>query len=446
MRIAVVLALVACGSPGREPRENSGHFHIELVRNDANHSAVIELLLHQPEEPAFAVIGQDGVAAGYTPDGFFTFETYDEGYRLLVSVDGRSFEVQHHVGHLELVNREVGRRHPAPVTLPATAIELAPSGPAPALPAGSTVYVATTGIWTLTDTGQTAVTYTLPWQMVRAPDAELGLLVPDDRVVLYTFEPCAGCGYRALTQIVDASFAQVDGQPQVVSDPLRTPAERQDVTLAIGRADELARVAPAFGFAAGTASWGLDSIPSIELGPLGRLPLVASTDAAAGNVAATVPVSNVFAGTHVVGWLETRFVRVVDGVPLVHGTLQLVPVDDTGHLAIAGSVGVPGEPTIDGLDGTDDPTVSWALAVAGPVHDHVVTLFELGDAGISERRTILTDRQVVPLARELLVPGHRYVVRVDARLGFPGAPDGNYVTTEFPFETASTWSAPFEIP
>src|SRR5262245_43170032 len=298
MRVAGPVLASLLASCAAEPHDYGGHFHIELAHDDANHSAVVEFEPHDPAEVAFAVVGDAPGPTGFTPDGYFTFTTYDDDYRLLVSVDRRDVEYQEHVKCLELVTRQAGRRHPAPVTLAATAIRFDTAPPAPPLAAGATVIVASTGLWTCTDTQQTSAAYTLPWQSAQAVDSELGLLAADDRVYLYALEPCVACSepYRSLTRVLDASVAQRDGETAVVSEALRVPSERADVAVHIARGDELARVAAAFPRAGpGSATWGIDSVPSLALGPIGRLPLVAASAGGTGNLDATVTVSNVFA-------------------------------------------------------------------------------------------------------------------------------------------------------
>jgi hypothetical protein len=459
MRVGLVLATMTWGCTA-EPHDYGGHFHIELAHDDANHTAVVAYEAHNVDEVAFAVVGDDRATTGFTPDGFFTFTTHDDDYRLLVTLQGIETEYQNDVKFLELVTRQAGRRHPVSVALGTTEIRFDTPAPVPALAAGATVIVASTGVWTCTDTHQASVMYVQPWRAAQPVDSELGLLTADDRVFLYAFEPCAACSepYRSLTRVLDASVIQVDGERAVVNEPLRVPTERSDVAYHVARADELARVAPAFpATQTGTATWGIDSVPSLALGPIGRLPLVASS-VGVGNSDGTVAVSNVFAGTTVVGWLETSFVRELAAsptavIPLVHGTRHIVPVD-AGQLAITGTIGIPAPPTIDGVpDGDDgsiavgdtDPVASWQLAVDGPVDDHVLTVFEIDGASLVARRTIVTAHRHAPLSRTLFAPGHRYIVRVEARLGLPKASTGNFLKTSYPYATATTWSPAFTV-
>jgi len=106
-------------------------------------------------------------------------------------------------------------------------------------------------------------------------------------------------------------------------------------------------------------------------------------------------------------------------------------------------IGVPTQPEIALGDG--DPLVTWELAVGGdgPIDDYVLTLFDVTATGLLPVRTIITDHASALIDRTLLVPGHVYIVRLDARLGVPGASDGFFLTTQYPFATATTWSAAF---
>jgi hypothetical protein len=177
--------------------------------------------------------------------------------------------------------------------------------------------------------------------------------------------------------------------------------------------------------------------------------VVSTDDGATTDAAATIAVHNPFAGTETVGWLETTFIRTIEisdetVVHLPHGTLHIVPA--VADLTVRGTVGVPGPPIIDILENGRDRLVSWEQAIEGRIDDHLVTLFEIIDdpvAPLIQRHQIITDDTRAVIAANLLEPDHLYIVRVQARLGFPSAADAYYIDVELPFGHATTWSPAF---
>ena len=131
---------------------------------------------YPPGTIAFAVTLDDGSKppVAYGNDGTFSFPraASDQPYRLVITADGSTSELQHTSSQLKLVSLVAGR----PDRRPLAAATLQFSVPIAGV-AQSSAYVESTGLWTQSFTGAVGPTVSFDWRLAAAATGSvIGLL------------------------------------------------------------------------------------------------------------------------------------------------------------------------------------------------------------------------------------------------------------------------------
>lgn len=481
LAIALAVPLAACDhvfaleppvdAPPVEHRV-TGELRQQRVINDETGAAVFVEAAYAPGRASALVAFPDRSQVPVTLDeqGTFSFmrPAADTPYRLVVFADNQVFEVQHAAPSLTLRVPTLGRPNAerTPVTQPTIVAT-------PVLP-GSVVF-ASTGLWSLTTAIYNTVNYYVDWSTSTSQWGRRGLLSAEqhDRFYALGYETLPGTTYVQISNVLEATVDMADGQTLSLPGPARaaSPNVCAHLTAALterGRAFEAAL--PAFGGL--YQYWHLQSLPSYELGLLGVVDLAYAQVPVGSDLDVTATVENPFPGadtTAVAGVYMYRQLAYPGAHPVwlyaaARHTALLAPTLDcaANTIDVTPEIGVPGRFALDGvpldLDGAtvvvdrgSEATLSWEVAVDGPVDRWVVTLFEVFEettSGITTTRVIRAFQTVetaLAIDSALLLPGGYYIARITAQLGYAGAHAGDLGTVTAPVSTAYAYTGMFQV-
>ncbi len=130
-------------------------------------------------------------------------------------------------------------------------------------------------------------------------------------------------------------------------------------------------------------------------------------------------------------------------------------------LELGVAVAIPGVPVLAqtrlttaqtiALPAGDFVEMTWNEVASGvhPTDAFHLVIYELVNAAgatqIVTVRRVFTAVSHTRLPRAMFEAGHTYVVRVESRIGYPGAAHGDYQTLAYPFGFGAVFSAPFTI-
>ncbi len=439
-----------------------GTFVDRWVENDSEGRPVV---LEAPSTPSGVTITarfEDGSAAvvEHLENGELAFRLPAAGapYRLVFDRDGRVSEIQHTASTLQLVRRSFGRRDRVAVQEPTPIM----------FPAGNSDAIAvSTGVFTYTSLGRTR---SLDWQLADSLAGSVGLLSKAAHDRLYFFErTLVGASlYLTLASQVEAQLEMVSGRPEMITGPLTPLAQDHCANINGQRKAAVERLAAITHYGASGSNWIIYAAPALDISPFG-LPL--AFDSAAPDVELDIrprfakPFEMPLVASMRVSSTRTYTYPGATSTSISASTAvfdRLNSGDDcvSNSVLMKSTIGIPGDIAVADqlvdLDGraitlppAGDVVVTWELASDGPVHDYIVSLLELVALdGTTTLRSIMTaataERRAV-FDRERFATGGYYLVRIDARLRNPGAPDGDYTAIVYPNEDASVHSRAFQV-
>lgn len=454
------------------PERVSGRFVLRYVTNAVD-GTPLEIEEPHPGVMLTVYAGDEveGTALPLSDDGEFTFERPPgTAYRLIWTnplEDNVPTEWQTSLPRVEIATLSAGRPTRLPVTLPTPLTFTTPT-------TVGTHVVMSTGLWTETGIPGDA----MDWKQAYATSPPLGLLDAsrNDRlfyVVRTVFvDTATGFTYTAYGSEATKAVTIGDGVPQNITLAFATSNRDQCARIGALRATAMQRVALAAGpgTTASSDDWLVLAAPSSSSGPVGALTLAFHVEVSptpASNQVVNVAYRNLFAGHAAIATMGAFFSRTITapaaaGLVVSTGVRVYTPVAPCPALtALDATQGIPGAISLAGVqltgpDGTQVPidpnaplTLSWSLAVPGPVDVSGVTIYEVT---AQDGKTVLvpilryrTLEQMVRIAPNMLQPGARYIARVDAAIGYPNTATGDLRTVQYPYGNATQWSRVFEI-
>ncbi|MGE5183896.1 MAG: hypothetical protein ACM31C_17620 [Acidobacteriota bacterium] len=469
--------------PDANPYAVTGTLLERYATNDATYMPLVEQLV--PDRAAATATLDDGTTpiVDYQTDGTFSFPLAHAGqrYRLSLAAADGGFDVESDAPQLALASTVAARpvadrtlvTRPTPISLILSA-------------AGGLygeIYVASTGQWSLADTGTTGAGSTqstqlgFDWRLAGALAPPIGLLdASDDNDLLYVLEyspkSLPSGPYLSVTHYRTVAVDQVDGVALQLTLTLDAPTTASCLSISASVAEEDQRwVAAIPGATSSGADWLISAIPSYQLGTTGALvvtytprsppyPSTSAIDQTFYNpYLGSVLVANLAVGLQ-------RALQLPGTQPFLapFGTQLWVQAPTSAACAglalPAGMVGIAGDPMVNGVAIAADATavalpaaprldVAWDLASSGPVDVTNVAVYELrAVAGYTVPHLIdqtSTTTRSAWLSTSKLVAGRTYVLRFDAMTGYPGAATGDYATAAFPHAVATSWSHYFTV-
>ncbi len=402
----------------------------------------------------------DEVDVTVETDGSFRFPKITGEYALISGLNANQAEVIETSNRLELVIQEAGRSSVEPVTAE-TLLQLPVANVAARI-------LSTIGQWSTTVASDILVN----WQNAN-PNGQrpLGLLDGSQHDVVYLLEYATP--YRANQAAInavgsDSAVMMVDGQPFDLTNLVVQPVTQNTCTtfgLALG--GDAARLAQAAGpaFNPPTATVALKSVPAYETGFSGVTDLVAG-DGIDFDSDVDVPAHDPFPNqqnlafvqllaSHQLKYPNSVATNIFAGMsvqmPASRGDCPANRIAfDSQESAFATAISIGGV-----LLETDEQNVTLsrpgksiaAWTADGRFDFFDVTLIEVieraGALVLERRRGFRTRASSVVIDETLLTPTHRYMLQVNAVLGFPGASKGDYVTVAYPIIIGATTTLPF---
>ena len=461
-----------------EPRVH-GRLWERYVTNGSDLSPLVLERTYPATSVALSVTLDDGTDAPvtYHDDGTFelTRDRDDQPYRLVITVDGLPNEYQLDAPELAIPQIVAGRPDAAPLGKSLLQFSYAPQ-----VVDLKAAQVASTGVYSLTNTGAYGPVVTMDWRTA-APtaNARLGMLdaskndrvyVLESRVDRISHPPLA---YQVITAVTSAAVTQVVGQSILLPQP--TPVVHDDcATLNAPNASVASRLQTAVGrsYPYVGGDWYVFAAPAPEqlgvtapvvLASAGQIPPVDSTVTASFHD--PFPGWPLLAQAGALGGFDAQLpdtstplrfydaIRRYRTVPHDTAACDLPAQDMPATIAIAGDFELAGSPL--DVDGSvlalpdADVELTWRAVAAGDVHYTSVLLEELipvdGFTTSIARRWITTAGDRVLIERALFVPGKTYVIAVTFHTGRPNAATGDWTPSGDTIEFATTWSHYFVV-
>lgn len=424
------------------------------------------------------------VPVTYDPSGTFTFtvERTGQRYRLRFTTGLGVREVQLAGGSPNLTELRAGR-------VDATALPASPPNPltvidgqysyigAPASEPPVTV-LASTGLWTMGLLKATTNPFDFAWNATTPIGSPtLGLLDGNQQDCLFALaggqhqDAANGGTYSRFDAygVAPSTFVLTGGGATSASFMMSQPPPDRCAYLADGIGTDFARVASATGatYASPAGDWQVYAAPAPDqILHVGALPVAAESIVPPADTASKAMFADPFPGTALLASagfsaphelaLPSTSVPVAD----TYREYNALPADCSTPLALHGTVGIPGTPSVNGtpLDANGKTIVlprnkpvqiAWSIAGGGPVDVHEIALYDLSGATQGLPPQILwdalSDAPQVWLDPQDFADGHTYAFDVGADLGYPGFAQGDYTNFQLPYEAVQVWSRPFLV-
>lgn len=456
-----------------------GTLRIRTVRNDANFEPLTSELIVPAAGVVFRAVLDNGVEPVVDYDettGTFSFVTSEPGmpYRIVWEAAELALrgEVQHDAQQLAIGAVFAGRFEAGPLARTTFRFDYPISPARPAL-------VASTGVYSLTDTGRTGPSIDFDWRQAKGvASARVGQLDSTAYDRIYVLEPelVRDDPVPPWQRIRSLSTVSVTARPETTSvlPDLQTVQSNTCAHLVVEgeAADQRVQMARPRTYSDRSLQWQVQALPAVATTAQAGAIWVASatiTDSSF-DVDAPLEFHNPLPGT-LVGFHLTYAsfdVRVGTAAPLTlsnaTASRSLLAITDStacnpGTTTLASTVAIASSFALDGAaltadnqalpQGTGPATLTWSDAVAGSVDHYAVSLIELvDDAGSTTstgRWSAVTPYRQVTFDRALLVAGKTYVVAVSAATGRRGFADGDYMSFSLPAETSTIYSTTFTI-
>jgi hypothetical protein len=431
-----------------------------------------------------AVTLDDGstVPIDYRDNGTFSFPISRAGqpYRMLVTADGSTIEYQHTASQLELASLLAGRpnRRPLSYAQLTFGFDAAPPGGL----ATSTAFLASTGLWTYTNTA-TYGPVAFDWRLASfVTPAVAGMLDADEHDRIYTIEygstTVAGGPAYSLYSKVGMSEVTLAANTSV---PLATPipvGPASCIHVQTGSATARARVMAALPRTASTtqtteADWVVFAAPAPDqLSVVGLIPIAQVGYMPAMDLDIMPVFYNPYPAPLIVeaGAFEFFDLALPGATPVqvVNSLRRYMPVESMAAASCPSAtladahptIGIPGTPTIGGialdqddqsvqLDLKHDVPVTWQIVDPGPIDFTTVFLERLenvnGTTVVTTVRPIDVVGQSAVLDPSLLEPGQTYAILLSGVIGRPMAAIGDYATVSSTLEQVTSWSHTFVV-
>ena len=442
----------------------TGYYRGRFVVNDA---AFMPSVVELPPAPT-AVVNvtlDDGTQPKLhlAADGHFVFDIAHAGQAYRVFADGTEYQLA--APHLDIGVIVAGRADRVPVTMP-TQLLITLTGNI-----SGNDGIASTGLWTVFDTGTNNSSFGLDWRMVSSVSGALGLLDASKHDRLYVTKRVTTNGVTSLVGYGTADVTLADGMNMAIMNVAIAHTTDDCRQLTAPLADHAARLAMTVPGATPEWSWAILAAAAPDQMGLNAVQTLASTASptAPANIDAPQMLGNPFPGTTLVAdtvvALSYPFAMTGISGPNLFATSASASTFAAGAtcaeqkssldatVAIAGEVSVGGTAiTADDQAVTVDPTkttqVTWKLAVPGTAGAFRITMFEVTNDGtnasLNATHTFFTVAPQLALAPGLLASGHTYIFEIVTSLS-PLAAGGDFMTHVLPLASTSTYSHSFAV-
>ncbi len=469
-----VLGLEAVDDP---PIAVTGTYRYRTVVNDsAFEPSPVEEILPVGSFGLEAIL-DDGTESPlqYRADGTFRFPIAfaGQGYRLRLLIDGVTGEWQHSAPTLVLGNMSAGHRNRRPVVQSTIQFNYMPAT------VGRTATVATTGLYTISDTAMAGPVVSFDWRLASPTSAALlGMLEADehDRAYAIEFEATTTGNSPAWSRyhaVASDSITLAPGMIATLPQPVAQPPNSCMHVLS-NSADEAIRISNTHprDYYETRGDWIAFAMPAPSfVGTAGAHYPAICGYVTAKNLDITPSFYDPYPGTTLVAEAATisTFLVQLGGAAStgISNVTRVYAVADRGNPAscnpatasLEAHIGIPGAFELDGISLDSDnveipapqqaPTLQWRILADGPVDYTSVSLQELrainGKTILIPRWSAVTTTTSAIIEPSELEVGHTYIVQVQAAIGRPNAASGDLMTIAPPFELSSIWTHTFVV-
>ncbi len=454
----------------------SGTLVRNLVTNDEQFAPVTTTAPYPAGTVSIQVVLPDGAQqpVELADDGTFELFRFDENdvYRLILSIEGRAIEVQHHAPELKLAFTTLGRPNPQRVLVTKPTTLTFPT-------LGGSERLMTTGLWSESFTYDTLTgSNQIDWKTASMLGGRRGLLsaAQHDRMYYVDLGQVSFSGYDEIVRYIPRSIDMIDGQAVATNGPVTMTARDACVTVTSNRTRDRERLKAAIPNLETYADDAhVTAIPDASLGAVGELTLVGQTEygAASDLNAFQVRFTNIFPGTTLLGSVghggqRTITIPGAGSFVVIYGWRQYQVLTTTTNCADtkvtfdASELGVPGHPILAGVPlETDGVAVAidrgrnaelvWSQVAPGKIERYVVSLLEVfvdpdsGEVTVRSVRDFITTEPRVVIDPGLMITGGFYLVQILGSSDQPDAANGDLSTTAFPYAATRVFSSMFQV-